>query len=169
MVPMCTFPFFFFELVPLFVGDVIFIVGKVQTDFLSDKGGDFVSCVFRAVDVTLSGFGAPSLGMDFTGVGGFKATLSGMGFAGVGGFGAVPFFERFIWRPGTIWEGVRDSGVPGTGLSFCGCWSCLGRANEISAKSSIVKAVLTVPDVEGTLEASSCLLSSATVVGMLCL
>ena len=169
MVPMCTFPFFFFESVPLFAGGMIFVVGKLQTDFSSDEGGDFVSCVFRAVDVTLSGFGALTSGLTSTGVGGFEATLSGMDFTGVGGFEAVPFFKRFIWRPGTIWEGVRDSGVPGTGLRFCGCWSCLARANEISAKSSIVKAVLTVPDVEGALEASSCLLSSAMGVGMLCL
>ena len=104
---------------------MIFVVGKMQTDFLPNKGGGFVSCVFRSVDVTLSGFRALLSGMDFTGVGSFEATLSGMVSTGVGGFGAVPFFKWFIWRPGTIWEGVRDSGVPGTGLSFRGCWSCL--------------------------------------------
>ena len=96
MVPMCTFPFFFFESVPLFAGGMIVVVGKVQTDFLSDEGGDFVSCVFRAVDVTLSGFGALTSGLTSTGVGGFEATLSGMDFTGVGGFKAVSFFERSI-------------------------------------------------------------------------
>ena len=95
MVPMCTFPFFFFESVPLFAGGMIFVVGKVQTDFSSDEDGDFVSCVFCAVDVTLSGFGALLSGMDFTGVGGFKATLSGMDFTGVGGF-------RAVWRVNQI-------------------------------------------------------------------
>ena len=96
MVPMCTFPFFFFESVPLFVGDVIFVVGKVQTDFLSGEGVVFVSCVFRVVDVTLSGFEAMTSGLTFTGVGGFEAITSGLDFTGVGGFKAVSFFERFI-------------------------------------------------------------------------
>ena len=41
MVPMFTFTFFFFELAALFAGHMIFVVGKVQTDFSSDKGGDF--------------------------------------------------------------------------------------------------------------------------------
>ena len=72
MVPMCTFPFFFFESVPLFVGHVIFVVGKVQTDFLSNKGGGFVFCVFCVVDVTLSGFEAMTSGLTSTGVGGFE-------------------------------------------------------------------------------------------------
>ena len=96
MVPMCTFPFFFFESVPLFVGDVIFVAGKVQTDFSSDKDGDFVSCVFRVVDVTLSGFEAMTSGLTFTVVGGFKAMTSGLDFTGVGGFKAVSFLKRFI-------------------------------------------------------------------------
>ena len=39
MVPMCTFPFFFFESVPLFAGGMIFVVGKVQTDFCPTKVG----------------------------------------------------------------------------------------------------------------------------------
>ena len=56
MVPMCTFSFFFFDSVPLFVGDVIFAAGKVQTDFLSDEGVGFVFCVFCVVDAITSGF-----------------------------------------------------------------------------------------------------------------
>ena len=81
MVPMCTFSFFFFELVPLFVGVVIFAAGNVQTDFSSDEGVGFVFCVFCVVDVITSGF---------------EAITSGLVFTGVGGFEAVSFFERFI-------------------------------------------------------------------------
>ena len=74
MVPMCTFSFFFFELVPLFVGVVIFAAGNVQPDLLSDEGVGVVFCAFRVID----------------------ALTSGLIFADVGGFEAVSFFGRFI-------------------------------------------------------------------------
>ena len=74
MVPMCTFSFFFFELVPLFVGVVIFAAGNVQTDFLSDEGVGVVFFAFRVID----------------------ALTSGLIFADVVGFEAVSFFGRFI-------------------------------------------------------------------------
>ena len=89
MVPICTFAFFFFDLVPLFVGAMIFAAGNVQTDFLSDEGVGVVFCTFCVIDAVTSGLVCADTVC-------FDAVAFDLVFADAVDFEAVSFFGRFI-------------------------------------------------------------------------
>ena len=89
MVPMCTFSFFFFDLVPLFFGAMIFAAGNVRTYFLSDEGVGVVFCAFRVIDAVTSGLVCADTVC-------FNAVAFDLVFADAVGFEAVSFFRQFI-------------------------------------------------------------------------